>query len=278
VVAFLSNGNSTYHGASAQVQRRFSKGLQFTSAYTWSKLIDDTTAEVFSTVLSPRRVEDFQNLRRERAPSALDRQHRFVTSAIYEFPWHKNSNGWTGALLGGFSIAGTYTAESGEMVTIRSGNDANLNGDNAGDRAILNPAGQEGVGSTVTALTRTDGQVVAYVANNPNARYLQTGDGAMSNIARNTFRMPGINNFDISVFKNFRIGEGSKKFQLRADFFNAFNHPQYVPGSVNTVDPVDTSGVTQLNTVFPLTPDFGKADHVFSANPRVIQVSGRFSW
>ncbi len=278
MVAFLSNGNSTYHGASAQVQRRFSNGFQFTSAYTWSKLIDDTTAEVFSTVLSPRRVEDFQNLRRERALSALDRTHRFVVASIYELPWYKNAKGWTGILLGGFNVAGTYTAESGEMVTIRSGNDANLNGDNAGDRAILNPAGQQGVASTVRALTRTDGQVVAYVANNPNARYIQTGTGAMSNIARNTFRMPGINNFDISLFKNFRIGEGSKRFQLRADFFNAFNHPQYVPGTVNTVDPIATTAVTQLNTVFPLTTDFGKADQVFSANPRVIQVSGRFSW
>jgi Carboxypeptidase regulatory-like domain len=276
VVAFLSNGNSTYHGASAQVQRRFSKGFQFTSAYTWSKLIDDTTAEVFSTVLSPRRVEDFQNLRRERAMSALDRSHRFVVSGIYELPWYKDAKGWAGTLLGGFSIAGTYTAESGEMVTIRSGNDANLNGDNAGDRAIFNPAGQGGVASTVTALTRTDGQVVAYLANNPNARYIQTGNGAMSNIGRNTFRMPGINNFDISLFKNFRVGEGSKRFQVRADFFNAFNHPQYVPGSVNTVDPVDTSGVQQFNTIFPLTPDFGRADNVFSANPRVIQVSGKF--
>jgi hypothetical protein len=276
VVAFLSNGNSTYHGASAQVQRRFSKGFQFTSAYTWSKLIDDTTAEVFSTVLSPRRVEDFQNLRRERAMSALDRSHRFVVSGIYEFPWYQNAKGWVSTLLGGFSIAGTYTAESGEMVTIRSGNDANLNGDNAGDRAIFNPAGTEGVASTVTALTRTDGQVVAYLANNRNARYIQTGNGAMSNIGRNTFRMPGINNFDISLFKNFRVGEGSKRFQIRADFFNAFNHPQYIPGSVNTVDPVDTSGVQQFNTVFPLTPDFGRADNVFSANPRVIQVSGKF--
>src|SRR6185295_1171393 len=109
VIAFLSNGNSTYHAASAQVERRLANGFQFTSAYTWSKLIDDTTAEVFSTVLSPRRVEDFQNLRRERARSALDRAHRFVNSAIYEFPWYKDSKGWAGTLLGGFSIAGTYT-------------------------------------------------------------------------------------------------------------------------------------------------------------------------
>jgi hypothetical protein len=296
VVAFLSNGNSSYHGASGQLQKRFSKGLQMTAAYTWSKLIDDTTAEVFSTVLSPRRVQDFQNLRNERAISALDRTHRFVTAWIYELPWFRNDKGWAGTLLGGFNIAGTYTAESGEAVTIRSGNDSNQNGDSAGDRAIFNPSGQEGIGSAVTALVRTcpafvipgdptsgcttsaASRTIGYAAVNPNARYIQTGNGAVSNISRNTFRMPGINNFDISIFKNFRFGEGSKRIQLRADFFNAFNHAQFTAGSVNTVDPVATTGVTQFNAIAPVTPDFLKANQVFSSNPRVIQVAARFDW
>jgi len=285
VVAFLSNGNSTYHGGSAQVTKRFSRGFQMTGAYTFSKLIDDTTAEVFSTVLSPRRVEDFQNLRRERANSALNHPHRFVASWIYELPWFSNTTGLTRTLLSGFNIAGTYTYETGENITIRSGNDANLNGDNAGDRAIFNPAGLEGVGSSVTPLCRVTGNcaaagagsVVAYVANNPNARYIQTGAGAESTLGRNTFRLDPINNFDISIFKNFRIGE-SKFFQIRADFFNAFNHPQYVPGSVNSVDPVNTTGLTTLNQVTPLTPDFLNPSAVLSSNPRVIQLAARFNF
>jgi hypothetical protein len=285
VVAFLSNGNSTYHGGSAQLTKRFSRGFQMTASYTFSHLIDDTTAEVFSTVLSPRRVEDFQNLRRERANSALNHPHRFVTSWIYEVPWFSKSNGLTKTLLGGFNIAGTYTYETGEGITVRSGNDANLNGDGAGDRAILNPSGTEGVGSSVTPLCRVTGNcsaagagaVVAYLANNPNARYIQTGAGAESTIGRNTFRLPPINNFDISLFKNFRFGE-SKYFQLRADFFNAFNHPQYVPGSVNSVDPVNTTGLTTLNQVTPLTPDFLNPSAVLSSNPRVIQLAARFNF
>ena len=279
LVAFLSNGNSSYHGASAQLTKRFSKGFQFTSAYTWSHLIDDTTAEVFSTVLSPRRVEDFQNLRRERASSALDHTHRFVASGIYELPWFSKSTGWTKVLLGGFNIAGTYTYETGERITLRSGNDSNLNGDNAGDRGILNPSGTEGVGSTVTPLCRVvancgagAGAVVGYLASNPNAKYIQTGAGAASNIGRNTFLLPAINNFDISIMKNFKFGE-SKTIQLRADFFNAFNHPQYVPGSVNSVDPVSTTGLTTLNQIAPLTPDFLQPSQVLSSNPRVIQVA-----
>ena len=288
VVAFLSDGNSTYHGGSVQVTRRFSKGFQMTSAYTLSHLIDDTTAEVFSTVLSPRRVEDFQNLRRERATSALDHRHRFVTSWIYELPWFSKTTGFTKVLLGGFNVAGTYTYETGERITIRSGNDANLNGDNAGDRAIFNPNGTEGVGSGVSPLCRTSactfdadgnviGTVVGYLANNPNARYIQTGAGAQSNIGRNSFLLPPINNFDFSIFKNFRFGE-SKFIQIRADFFNAFNHPQYVPGSVNSVDPVGTTGLTTLNQVTPLTLDFLNPSAVLSSNPRVLQVAARFNF
>jgi hypothetical protein len=288
VVAFLSNGNSTYHGASAQVTKRFSRGFQMTSSYTFSHLIDDTTAEVFSTVLSPRRVEDFQNLRRERANSALNHPHRFVTSWIYELPWFSNSSGWTKTLLSGFNLAGTYTYETGDGITIRSGNDANLNGDNAGDRAIFNPNGIEGVGSEVTPLCRGGacafdddgnviGTVVGYLANNPNARYIQAGDGAESTIGRNTFRLPAINNVDFSIFKNFRIGE-SKYVQIRADFFNVFNHPQYVPGSVNSVDPIDTTGLTTLNQVTPLTLDFLNPSAVLTSNPRVIQLAARFNF
>jgi len=278
VIAFLSNGNSTYHGGSAQLTKRFTKGFQMTSAYTFSHLIDDTTAEVFSTVLSPRRVQDFQNLRAERATSGLDHTHRFVTSWIYELPWFSKSNGLTKTLLGGFNVSGTYTYETGEPTTIRSGRDANQNGDSAGDRGILNPGGTEGVGSSVTTLRNTAGDIVGYLANNPNAKYIEAGNGAVSNLGRNTFTLPPINNFDISIYKNFNLGEGSKKIQISANFFNAFNHPQYVPGSVNTVDPVGTTGLTTLNQIAPLTGDFLQPGRVLSSHPRVIALGARFNF
>ncbi len=286
VVGFLSNGNSTYHGASGQLIRRFSNGFQMTAAYTWSHLIDDTTAEVFSTVLSPRRVEDFQNLSRDRADSALDRRHRFVTAFIYEIPMFRNhSNDFVRTVFGGFNFAGTYTRESGQRATVLSGIDSNGNGDAAADRTIRNPNGVRGTGSTVTALTRTDGQIVGYLADNPNAEYIRAGAGAISNSARNTLPLPGINNLDFSLFKNFRLGE-TRRIQLRADFFNAFNHPQYIPGSPNDVQPVPTQGVGQVNTVTaanlslanPALATFNRADRVFPSNPRVIQLALRFDF
>lgn len=286
IVGFLSNGNSTYHGASAQLIRRLSDGFQLTAAYTWSHLIDDTTAEVFSTVLSPRRVEDFQNLKADRADSALDRRHRFVTSFIYEIPLFRNDgNKFVRTVLGGFNFAGTFTAESGQKATVLSGIDSNLNGDAAADRAIRNPDGIPGAGSTVTALTNSSGQVVAYLADNPTAEYIRAGFGAISNSARNTLQLPGINNLDFSLFKNFRFGEG-RRIQLRADFFNAFNHPQYIPGSPNDVQPVATTAVGQVNTITaatlslgnPAAATFNRADRVFASNPRVIQLALRFDF
>ena len=289
VIGFLSNGNSSYHGFSTQLIRRFAGGLQASAAYTWSHLIDDTTAEVFSTVLSPRRVEDFQNLRADKADSALDRRHRFVFSGIYELPFFKQANRLTSALLGGFNLAGTLSFESGQRATVLSGADSNLNGDTAPDRTILNPNGVRGTASTVTPLLKTctsfdvDGsclqtdsqRTVGYLVNNPNAQYIQAGRGVVTTTGRNTLSLPGIENFDFSVFKNFKLTEGWK-LQFRADFFNAFNHGQYIPGSPNAVIPIATTGVTDINTVGRAS--FNKPDEVFSSNPRVIQMALRLNF
>jgi Carboxypeptidase regulatory-like domain len=291
IAAFLANGNSTYHAGSAQLTRRLNNGLQFSAAYTWSHLIDDSTAEVFSTVLSPRRVQDFQNMTAEKADSALDRRQRFVFSTLYDLPLFKHSsNHFARSVFGGVSMAATLAFESGEEATVLSGVDANLNGDPAPDRAIVNPSGIVNTSSLVTPLLRTcpsfdeDGnctlsdaqRIVGYLADDPNAQYIQTGLGALSNAGRNTLLLPPIKNLDFSIFKNFAIGEGSKKIQLRADLYNAFNHPQYVPGSVDGVEPIATTGVAQINTVGQT--DFNVPSHVFSSHPRVIQLALRFDF
>ncbi len=294
LIGFLSNGNSTYHGFSTQVTRRLSNGWQGSAAYTWSHLIDDTTAEVFSTVLSPRRVQDFRNLRAERSDSALDHRHRFVLSSVYDLPFFtKSSNRFVHSVFGGFSFAGTLSFESGEKAGIRSGVDSNLNGDNAGDRTILNLNGTPGTGSAVYAVDATGKRIVnpatgadvfnntavAYVAINPNAQYIQAQAGARTTAGRNTLLLPGINNLDFSIFKNFQIYE-TTKLQFRVDMFNAFNHAQYTPGSVNGVELTgQTSGAaTNLITVGRSNPLFNRPDLVFSSHPRVIQLALRLNF
>jgi hypothetical protein len=277
ITAFQSNGNSTYHAGSAQLTRRFNRGLQLSAAYTWSHLIDDSTAEVFSTVLTPRRPQDFQDFQAERGDSALDHRQRFVSSALYDLPFFATSSShWKRSILGGYSLAGTLTFESGSKVTVLSGIDSNLNGDPAPDRTIINVNGVADTNSLVSPLLNSEGEIVAYLAQNPSAQYIQAGLGALADAGRNTMQLPAIQNLDFSVFKNFGFGEGSKKIQLRADFYNAFNHPQYVPGSVNGVEPITTTGVAQFNTVG--RNDFDVASHVFSSHPRVIQLALRFNF
>jgi hypothetical protein len=128
---------------------------------------------------------------------------------------------------------------------------------------------------------------VAYLALNPNAQYIQAGLGAHTNAGRNTLQLPGIRNLDFSVFKNFHITEG-KFIQLRADLFNAFNHPQWTPGSVNGAEATSiTSGAAaninniQANGSFS-NPSaqgiFDRPDLVFSSHPRIIQLALRFNF
>ena len=84
ITAFMPVNNSSYHGLAMQLNKRFSKNLQFVGSYTWSHMIDDGTAAVFSTTIAPRRAQDFYNLRPERSSSALDRRHRFTFSWVYD--------------------------------------------------------------------------------------------------------------------------------------------------------------------------------------------------
>jgi len=276
IAAFLANGNSTYHAGSASLTRRFNSGLLFSAAYTWSHLIDDSTAEVFSTVLSPRRAQDFQNMVPEKADSALDHRQRFVASTVYDLPFFaKSGNHFARTLLGGYSAAATLSFESGEKATVLSNIDSNLNGDPAADRSIVNVGGVANTSTTVSPLMNSSGEIVGYLATDPTAQYIQAGIGALANAGRNTLQLPAIQNLDFSLFKNFGVGEG-KKIQVRMDLFNAFNHPQYVPGSVNGVEPINTTGVNQINTVGE--NDFDVASHVFSSHPRVIQLALRFNF
>jgi hypothetical protein len=187
-------------------------------------------------------------------------------------PWMSHSNSWFAKnVVGNWRLVGTYTAESGEMATAQSIVDANLNGDSAGDRTITNPAGNPLLGSDVTALKNTKGDIVAYVANNPNAGYIRARAGAFANTGRNTIQMPGINNFDLSLGKRFSIREG-KSVEIRADASNAFNHPQFTPGAINSVKLTSyTSG--DRTYLGPQNSNFQAWNQIFPSNARTLQLA-----
>jgi hypothetical protein len=274
IIPFPNRGNSIYHGLATELNRRFSNGMLFRAAYTWSHNIDDSTADLFSTLLSPRRPQDFQNMRAERSTSFLDRRHRFTLSWVYDAPWLKNHGSWFARnLAGNWNFSGTYTAESPQYATVQSGLDSNMNVDSAPDRAIVNPGGVDRTGSDVEALLNSSGQTVGYLALNPNARYIKAGRGAFANGGRQSLPLRGINNFDLSLTKRFAITE-SKALDFRASFYNAFNHAQYTPGSISTVAAVSSS--TTRNNLIPGNELFNDPTRVYSSHPRNIHLVARF--
>ena len=274
IVGFMPIGNSSYHGLATELNRRMSRNLQFKGAYTWSHAIDDGTAAVFSTLIAPRRVQNFQDLRSERSSSALDRRHRLSLSWIYDIAAYKNSHNWAAKnLIGNWTYTGTYVFESPQYAVVQSGLDSNLNGDAAGDRAIVNQAGDMTKGSGVTALKNSAGGTVAYLANNPNARYIVAGAGAYANGGRMTLPLRGIRNFDMTLAKNFNVTE-HKRIQFRADFYNAFNHSQFTPGSINTVQPI--SRTDTRNYLIPSNANFNNPETAFGNNPRLIQLAVKY--
>ena len=290
-------GNSSYNGLALELRRRFSHGLQLIGAYTWSHNIDDSTADFFTTVLTPRRAQDFQNLRAERSSSALDRRHRLTLTALYDVPFFKNGHNWfMKNLVGNWEVAPIYTYESPEYATVQSATtDANLNGDPAADRVMLNPSGQGTTGSGIHAID-TAGNVIdmndpnadfnsiaAYVADDPTAKYVVAGPGTIPTAGRNTLPLRPTNNLDLSLVKRFSITE-RVRFELLGQFSNALNHPQYTGGYLNHVDGgnpnlvaiLQSGGV--LNMLTPGSGTFNRPDLAFSSNPRSIVVAAKITF
>ena len=274
ITAFRNIGNSIYHGLATEVTRRYASGLFLKAAYTWSKNIDDSTADLFSTLVSPRRAQDFQNYQAERGRSFLDRTHRFTFTWVYDTPWFRGSDNWLAKnIIGNWNFAGTYTAESPQWATVQSGTDSNLNGDSAGDRTIINPGGVDKTGSGVTPLLNSSGATVAYLANNPNAQYIVAGQGALATAGKITLPLRGINNFDVSLGKRFNFTERTS-FEINASAVNLFNHAQYTAGSINSVFPTDS--VQTRNHLIPGHPLFNDPTQVYDSHSRVLFLTARF--
>jgi Carboxypeptidase regulatory-like domain len=304
VVEFTPSGYSIYHGLALQASRQFSNGLQFLGAYTWSHTIDNSTADFFSTVITPRRPQDFQNVNADRSSSALDHRHRFSIAAFYDLPYFKSGNWLRRNVVGNWLFAPIYTYQTGEPADVQSGFDANLNGDAAGDRSIFNSKGVFGTGSDVSPLCTsalpgfaTCGEndfsakkgapgkgnfdsrpfMVAYLASNPNAQYITVQQGALANAGRNTLQTRPISNLDVTAAKRFSLTE-RMHLEFQAQFLNVLNHPQFTPGFANRVDSIGFTGPAATNYLTPSNAVFNQPERAFPSNSRTLQLALKFTF
>jgi Carboxypeptidase regulatory-like domain/TonB dependent receptor len=289
-------GAGIYHAGSVDFMHRFAKGLYFRTNYTFSKNIDNSTNELFSSRVNPRRAQDGFNFGAERGRSALDLPHKFALTWVYDFPNVHSDNRFVRGLAHNWEWSGSYLAQSGQPVTPLSNVDSNANGDGAGDRTIINPAGlgltattvqqvcNDGAGGatrivTSTSLACASSHVVGYVAVSPTARFVQAGLGALANAGRDTVNSPGLNIWNMSLFKTMKFTERAS-VQFRFQTFDTFNHQNYsigLPSNNGTLDQNTNTNPLNTSYIFVTSPQFLNK-FIFNGGSRTVELGVRFSW
>jgi hypothetical protein len=219
------SGWSDYHALNAVMTHR-GRGLTATAAYTWSKSTDSKSAAAALGASEAAGWQGFLNnhdVDRDHGLSGFDVAHRFVASFVWNLPfgkgekWAGDASGLKQALIGGWQVNGIYLLQGGFPISVFAAdvggvldsfgtNRANIVGDiNAG-------------GGTVEQWFNT-------------AAFAQPALGEFGNSGRSILRGPGINNLDLSLFKNFFAGPTTVQF--RVESFNALNHPQFLGVSQN---------------------------------------------
>ncbi len=260
-----SEGSNWYNAMNVSLKKRFSKGLQFLASYTWARSL--TADNAYSTGVNGGVLVGNQNDPRSRyGPDGFIRPHRFVVSYHYELPGPANKSSLPGKVLSGWAVAGITTIQAGQFLTITHTNATNafgMGGPNQ-DRPEL------AAGCSASQLA-TSGSVTDRLDNYINTACITsppviTADGGtdFGNIGVGTVHGPDQRNFDIVLMKNTRIRD---RFGVifRAEFFNAFNTPQFAP-------PKNMGAGTSVSGVFVPDPTFGQITAT-SVNPRLIQLA-----
>jgi hypothetical protein len=277
ITSFPAYSGSNYNGLVLNLQGRLHNGLQLNGSYTWSKAMDNATAEVFATTLAPRRPQNPRDLGAEYSRSVLDHANRLTIEANYNFQLSKKDNWLARNVLGNWVVSPIYTYQSPEWATVLNGSNALITGDGAYvGRTIINPHGVKNTASAVTSVTDSGGNVVGYSAVNPNAYYIQAGNGALPDSSRQTLSGRPIDNLDLSAYKRFTAFE-HYTFEFGAQALNVLNHAQYISGSIDDVGTYSYTGLGYTTILSGTQPSslFAHPELNFGNNPRVMQLSAK---
>ncbi len=235
---------SDYNGVYLKLEQRLRGGLSYTIAYTRSKCMDSGDPGNSG--------ENQYNRRIERALCNTDTPNNFTASYVWDLPFGHGRrfdipNRILDGVLGGWELSGITTFESGMPLSITT----------SGDIAEVGTSNQRGnaTGLPTEMLNPRTNNLLGF----STAAYTTPAKGAFGNLGRNTQRGFGINEWDTGVNKNFaipQIGEAGR-LQIRAEFFNIWNHTQF-SGISTVVNQPATFGI--VNSTLP---------------PRILQLAGK---
>lgn len=204
--------NANYNSLQLQVQKRLSGSSLLNFAYTWSHSLTDNQTDRSTAPQNSRDIAD------EYGPSQQDRRHIFTANWVYDLPFFRSQQGFTGHVLGGWVFSGIFTAQTGTPQTVTTTANADPGGlgclgpSPCGIRPDQLSDPNSGAPQTLDEWFNTD----AY-ANVP------AGDFHIGTSRRGAVYGPGLWRADFSLFKGIRITERINT-QFRFETFNAFNH------------------------------------------------------
>jgi hypothetical protein len=209
VALFRDNvANSNYHAIEAKLEKRFSHGLTFTGAYTFSKLIDDASSVFSQTiftgpVLNTTGAADAFNRHLEKDVSSGDIPRVFSAGWVYDIPRIWKISGW--------QIGGLVRVQSGDAVPVTQATNNNASLGFAVQRPNRAADPNDFATRSATRWFNT-------------AAFSGVPQFVIGNSSRNPVRGPGLQNADVMIGKTFRVSE-RVGIEFRAEAFNASNTP-----------------------------------------------------
>jgi len=264
---FATVSSSIYHALQATLRVQGSHGLSGFAGYTFSKSIDDASDGIdfnFSTAALP---QDSHNLAAERGPSNFDTRHRFTAAFAYQLPPFSGPK----RLAEGWQLNAVFTVESGRPVPVANSDDtsgANFDVFPTPSNFHQRPNLVPGV-NPINSNWESGPDTIGYL--NASA-FAEPAFGTFGNLGRNAIFGPKYWNLDFSVVKNTRIRE-RLNLQLRAEFFNLFNHPNFALPDWFVVPGSSPAGlITQTPDTAQTNPGLG------GGGPRVIQLAAKLTF
>jgi hypothetical protein len=208
-----NEADGNYNALQASLNGNVTKDLQLQVAYTWSKAMDPSTGGDngdLATVSNP-----YAGWKFDYGPSQFDRTNILLSEFVYDIPFLRHSqNRFTRTLIGGWTVSGIVTVESGLPVNLLLGGNQSSNGiPNATNRPDT---------SAVAAYPHTVSQWF-----NP-ATFAIPAVGSFGNVGFDSMRGPGRDNWNLSLIKNFMLNEErGTRLELHVESFNTWNHTQF---------------------------------------------------
>jgi hypothetical protein len=223
-----SNGNSWYNSLTVNLSKRFSRGFEMLSSYTWSHSIDDSTD--LQTPLEP---QDSRFPFFERANSVNDQRHRWVTSAVFQTGPSNGGSAWK-RFIAGFTLSPIVEVSSGRPYNVITGVDTRL------DLGASTARPSVGGGTSSPFIHGVTFGPASVCLTNAGAPFAVPGltppAGCVGNLGRNKFVTPNFFQWDMRLGKRVPLGE-KLNLELLADAFNLFNRTN-ISGVNQLCDPL----------------------------------------